>query len=80
MKYNNLFIIHIYLLQTKLELYYTNISKDRLEYKSMVEQKYNLSIAEEMSYDEDIICFYIIPNFFEDFPQIQSKSYEELFY
>lgn len=24
----------------------------------MVEQKYNLSIAEEMSYDEDIICFW----------------------
>ena len=33
MKYNNLYIIHIYLLQTKLELTYTNISKDRLEYK-----------------------------------------------
>ena len=33
MKYNNLYIIHIYLLQTKLELYYINISKDRLEYK-----------------------------------------------
>lgn len=24
----------------------------------MIEQKYNLSIAEEMSYDEDIICFW----------------------
>ena len=33
MKYNNLYIIHIYLLQTKLELYYTNISKDKLEFK-----------------------------------------------
>ena len=38
MKYNNLYIIHIYLLQTKLELYYTNISKDRLDQniKSMI--------------------------------------------
>lgn len=24
----------------------------------MIKQKYNLSIAEEMSYDEDIICFW----------------------